>query len=61
MTKALYSSKPEPAEFISGEKLLIVQLLESELKDVEVDFGRNISRMGIPIKKEYLSLTMLTL
>lgn len=45
MTKALYSSKPDPAEFISSEKLLIVQLLESELKDMEVDFGRTISRM----------------
>lgn len=45
VTKALYSSKPDPAEFISSEKLLIVQLLESELKDMEVDFGRTISRM----------------
>jgi len=45
VTRALYSSKPEPAEFISSEKLLIVQLLESELKDMEVEFGRNVSRM----------------
>lgn len=44
VTRALYSSKPEPAEFISSEKLLIVQLLESELKDMEVEFGRNVSR-----------------
>ncbi|BCR91612.1 transcription factor domain-containing protein [Aspergillus chevalieri] len=47
VTKALYSSKPEPAEFISSEKLLIVQLLESELKDMEVDFGRNVSHINM--------------
>jgi hypothetical protein len=46
VTKALYSGKPEPAEFISSEKLLIVQLLESELREMEVDFGRDISRMN---------------
>lgn len=44
VTKSLYSSKPEPAEFISAEKLLIVQLLENELRDMEVELGRNISR-----------------
>lgn len=44
VTRALYSSKPEAAEFISSEKLLIVQLLESELKEMEIDFGRGISR-----------------
>ena len=43
MTKALYSSKPDPVEFISSEKLLIVQLLENELRDMEVEFGRDIS------------------
>ncbi|GAB1205771.1 hypothetical protein APSETT445_004450 [Aspergillus pseudonomiae] len=43
VTKSLYSSKPEPAEFISSEKLLIVQLLENELRDMEVDLGRDIS------------------
>lgn len=43
VTRALYSSKPEPTEFISSEKLLMVQLLESELKDMEVEFGRSIS------------------
>lgn len=46
VTKALYSSKPDPAEFISSEKLLIVQLLENELRDMEVDFGRDISSMS---------------
>ncbi|KAF5862691.1 hypothetical protein ETB97_011329 [Aspergillus alliaceus] len=43
VTKSLYSSKPEPAEFISAEKLLIVQLLENELRDMEVELGRDIS------------------
>ncbi|EHA20046.1 hypothetical protein ASPNIDRAFT_48140 [Aspergillus niger ATCC 1015] len=43
VTKALYSSKPDPVEFISSEKLLIVQLLENELRDMEVEFGRDIS------------------
>lgn len=45
VTKALYSSKPEPGEFISAEKLVIVQVLESELREMEVDFGRDISGM----------------
>lgn len=43
VTKALYSSKPEPAEFISAEKLVIVQILETELREMEVEFGRGIS------------------
>ncbi|KAB8077100.1 hypothetical protein BDV29DRAFT_199322 [Aspergillus leporis] len=47
VTKSLYSSKPEPAEFISSEKLLIVQLLENELRDMEVDFGRDISNINM--------------
>ncbi|RAH71454.1 transcription factor domain-containing protein [Aspergillus aculeatinus CBS 121060] len=47
VTKALYSSKPDPAEFISSEKLLIVQLLENELRDMEVDFGRDISNINM--------------
>ncbi|KAI9927990.1 hypothetical protein MW887_002842 [Aspergillus wentii] len=47
VTKALYSSKPEPAEFISSEKLLIVQLLENELKEMEMDFGRDISHINM--------------
>lgn len=51
VTKGLYSSKPEPAEFISSEKLLVVQLLENELKDMEVDFGRDISRKNPCILK----------
>ncbi|PLB39289.1 transcription factor domain-containing protein [Aspergillus candidus] len=47
VTKSLYSSKPEPAEFISAEKLLIVQLLENELRDMEVELGRNISHINM--------------
>lgn len=45
VTKALYSSKPEPGEFTSTEKLVIVQILESELREMEVEFGRDISGM----------------
>lgn len=47
VTKALYSSKPEAADFVSSEKLLIVQLLENELKEMEVEFSRDISRMKL--------------
>ena len=43
VTKSLYSSKPEPAEFVSAEKLVIVQILESELREMEVQFGQEIS------------------
>jgi hypothetical protein len=43
VTKALYSSKPEPADFISAEKLLVVQVLESELRDMDVEFDGKIS------------------
>jgi hypothetical protein len=43
VTKALYSSKPEPGEFISAEKLVIVQILETELREMEVELGRGIS------------------
>lgn len=47
VTKALYSSKPEPGEFISAEKLVIVQILESELREMEVEFGRDISAINM--------------
>jgi hypothetical protein len=47
VTKSLYSSKPEPAEFVSAEKLVIVQILESELKEMELQFGQEISGMSI--------------
>ncbi|KAF7714889.1 Fungal Zn(2)-Cys(6) binuclear cluster domain-containing protein [Penicillium ucsense] len=43
VTKSLYSSKPEPAEYVSAEKLVIVQILESELRDMEVQFGQEMS------------------
>lgn len=57
VTKALYSSKPEPIEFISAEKLVIVQILETELRDMEVEFGRDISGETLPIN---FILTFLT-
>jgi hypothetical protein len=47
VTKALYSSKPEPGEFISAEKLVIVQILETELREMEVEFGRGISAINM--------------
>ncbi|KAJ5287932.1 transcriptional regulator family: Fungal Specific TF [Penicillium angulare] len=47
VTKALYSSKPEPGEFISTEKLVIVQILESELREMEVEFGQDISAINL--------------
>lgn len=47
VTRALYSSKPEAAEFLSSEKLLIVQLLESELKEMEVEFCNGISHVNM--------------
>ncbi|KAJ5780980.1 hypothetical protein N7457_006140 [Penicillium paradoxum] len=43
VTKALYSSKPEPAEFISTEKLLVVQVLENELRDMDLEFDGKLS------------------
>ena len=46
VTRALYSSKPEAADYISSEKLLIVQLLESELKEMEMEVGCEMSRMN---------------
>src|ERR1700744_3903831 len=59
VTKSLYSSKPEPAEFISAEKLVIVQILESELREMEVEFGRDISRKSLPHLMLPLLLTSL--
>lgn len=47
VTKSLYSSRPDPAEFISSEKLLISQLLENELREMELDYGRNISAINM--------------
>ncbi|KAE8377185.1 hypothetical protein BDV26DRAFT_264046 [Aspergillus bertholletiae] len=46
ITKSLYNSKPDPTEFIKPERLLIVQLLENELRDMEASFGRNISHIN---------------
>ncbi|KAJ6132873.1 transcriptional regulator family: Fungal Specific TF [Penicillium samsonianum] len=46
VTKALYSSKPEPAEFISADKLVVVQVLECELRDMDVEFDGKISAIN---------------
>ncbi|KAK4869828.1 hypothetical protein LT330_005552 [Penicillium expansum] len=46
VTKALYSSKPEPVEFISADKLVVVQVLESELRDMDVEFDGKISAIN---------------
>ncbi|KAL2000134.1 hypothetical protein VTN02DRAFT_3521 [Thermoascus thermophilus] len=47
VAKGLYSSKPEPAEFVSSEKLVIVRILESELKEMELEFGQDISQINM--------------
>ncbi|KAL4939062.1 hypothetical protein BDV06DRAFT_43042 [Aspergillus oleicola] len=47
VTKSLYSSRPDPAEFISSEKLLIAQLLENEHREMELEFGRDISAINM--------------
>lgn len=44
VTRSLYNGRPEPTEFISTEKLLIVRILENELREMEQDFGEDISR-----------------
>ena len=46
VTKGLYSGRPEPAEFISTDKLMIVRILESEFREMESEFGQDISRRG---------------
>ncbi|KAE8321339.1 hypothetical protein BDV39DRAFT_212551 [Aspergillus sergii] len=47
ITKSLYNSRPDQAEVIGPERLLIVQLLENELRDMELGFGRNISHINM--------------
>ncbi|KAL2219139.1 hypothetical protein M432DRAFT_609996 [Thermoascus aurantiacus ATCC 26904] len=47
VAKGLYSSKPEPAEFVSAEKLVMVRILESELKEMELEFGQDISQINM--------------
>jgi hypothetical protein len=44
VTRSLYNGRPEPSEFISMEKLLLVGVLEDELREMELDFTDNISR-----------------
>ncbi|KAL4880919.1 hypothetical protein BJY04DRAFT_190374 [Aspergillus karnatakaensis] len=45
VSRSLYNSRPDPENFISTEKLLIVQLLENELKEIELRF-RSISHIN---------------
>ncbi|KAJ9236480.1 transcriptional regulator family: Fungal Specific TF [Paecilomyces variotii] len=47
VTKGLYSSKPDPADFATAEKLLIVRILEGELKEMELEFGQDISQINM--------------
>ncbi|KAL1987762.1 hypothetical protein VTN96DRAFT_2602 [Rasamsonia emersonii] len=47
VTRSLYSGRPEPTEFISTEKLLIVRILENELREMEQDFGEDISQINM--------------
>ncbi|KAJ5727455.1 transcriptional regulator family: Fungal Specific TF [Penicillium malachiteum] len=47
VTKALYSSKPEPGDFVSADKLVIVQILESEFREMEVEVGQEISAINM--------------
>lgn len=58
VTKALYSSKPEPAEFISADKLVVVQVLESELRDMDVEFDGKISGKLLSYHSNFAPLTL---
>jgi hypothetical protein len=57
VTKSLYSSKPEPAEFMSADKLVVVQILENELNEMEADFGNELSRKLLICPSNMTSLT----
>lgn len=39
VTRSLYNGRPEPSEFLSMDKLLLVSILEDELKQMESDFA----------------------
>ncbi|OXV11863.1 hypothetical protein Egran_00376 [Elaphomyces granulatus] len=47
VTKGLYSGRPEPVEFISTDKLMIVRILESEFREMESEFGQDISQINM--------------
>ncbi|QKX64017.1 uncharacterized protein TRUGW13939_11190 [Talaromyces rugulosus] len=47
VTRSLYNGRPEPSEFISMEKLLLVGVLEDELREMELDFTDNISQINM--------------
>lgn len=44
VTRSLYNGRPEPSEFLSMDKLLLVGILENELREMELDFGDDLSR-----------------
>lgn len=44
VTRTLYNGRPDPTEFISVEKLMLVRVLESELREMELELGDNLSR-----------------
>ena len=48
VTRSLYNGRPEPSEFLSMDKLLLVGILENELKEMELDFGDDLSRKFAP-------------
>ncbi|KAL5342438.1 hypothetical protein BJX70DRAFT_410489 [Aspergillus crustosus] len=47
VSRSLYNSRPDPTNVISTEKLLIVQLLENELKEIELRFKQNLSQINL--------------
>ncbi|RAO72765.1 uncharacterized protein BHQ10_008777 [Talaromyces amestolkiae] len=47
VTRSLYNGRPEPSEFLSMDKLLLVGILENELKEMELDFGDDLSQINL--------------
>jgi hypothetical protein len=44
ITRSIYGSQPDSTNFINTEKLLIVRLLENELRELDTDLGGSTSR-----------------
>lgn len=47
VTRSLYNGRPDPSEFLSMDKLLFVGLLENELKEMELEFGEDLSQINM--------------
>ncbi|KAL1972290.1 hypothetical protein VTN31DRAFT_7509 [Thermomyces dupontii] len=47
VTRTLYNGRPDPTEFISVEKLMLVRILESELREMELELGDNLSQINM--------------